>query len=108
MYKMYFECRTTRALELAKSRIEERFPLLNVFWSSGAYAHEVGIADDYGEQTRGMFDILCEYIELFALEGWETAHVVLVDTSLSPLFGSTYDGRSLLDKWVNWRISDED
>lgn len=108
MITTYFECRTTRALELAKSRIEERFPLLNVFWTSGAYAHRVGICDDYGEMTRGMFDILCEYVELYAKEGWETAHLVLVDTSLPPLFGSTYEGRAILDKWINWRVDDED
>lgn len=107
MLKFYFECRATRALELTKSRIEEQYPLLNVFWSAG-YVHEVEVADDYGEQTKGMFDILCQYVELFALEGWETAHLVLVDTSIPPLHGSGYDGRAVMDKWINWRISDDE
>lgn len=104
MYKVYFDCCTTRALELAKGRIEERYPLLNVIWSGKNSSYEVGICDDYGEQTRGMYDILCHYLELFATTGCDEAHMVLVDTSLPPLFCSTYDGRALLDRWINWRI----
>lgn len=108
MYKVYFECRTTRALELAKSRIEERYPLLNVIWSSNREIHNVGICDDCGEQTRGMYDILCHYLELFATCGCDEAHLVLLDTALPPLYLSLYEGRVILDRWINWRIEQDE
>lgn len=107
MYKVYFECRTTRALELAKARIETRYPLLNVYWGGHADTYDVGICDDYGEQTRGMYDILCHYLEFFATMGCDETHLVMIDTSLPPLFCSCYDGRDILNRYINWRISND-
>lgn len=108
MLHVRYECCSKRALELAKARIESRYPLLNVYWCGQASRYfDVGICDDYGEQTRGMYDILCHYLEFFATMGCDEAHLVLIETSLPPLFGSSYDGRDLLNRYINWRISDE-
>ena len=107
MLHVRYECCSKRALELAKARIETRYPLLNVYWGSHANSYNVGICDDFGEQTRGMFDILCHYLELFATMGCDEAHLVLIDTSLPPLYGSCYEGRELLNRYINWRISDD-
>lgn len=107
MLHVIYECASNRALEMAKARIETRYPLLNVYWVGRNGRSDVGICDDNGEQTRGMYDILCHYLELFATMGCDEAHLVLIDTSLPPLHGSRYDGRDLISRWINWRISDE-
>lgn len=108
MLHVRYECCSKRALELAKARIETRYPLLNVCWGGHADTYDVGICDDCGEQTRGMYDILCHYLEFFATMGYDEAHLVLIDTSLPPLFCSCYDGRELLNRYINWRISNGD
>ena len=93
---------------MAKIRIETRYPLLNVCWGGHADVYDIGICDDYGEQTRGMYDILCHYLEFFLLMGIDEAHFCLIDTSLPPLYGSQFDGRALVDKWVNWRMEGDE
>lgn len=108
MYNVIYESCSKRALELAKARIETRYPLLNVFWGGHNNEYTVGICDDYGEQTRGMYDILCHYLEMFATMGCVEAHLVLIDTALPPLFCSRYNGRALLDRWINWRIESDE
>ena len=108
MLHVRYDCCSKRALDLAKARIENLYPLLNVLWSYHAGSYDVGICDDYGEQTRGMYDILCHYLELFATMGCDEAHIVLIDTSLPPLYCSRYDGRELLNRYINWRISNGD